>query len=110
MAKDWIMVRISRDTHRELERVRQSMLRAELMGLAQLKKDARGRFPLDEVILRLIDMRDKHAARVRRSKSRKRKGKCNGETETAQLPTPPREDSAGGSAPVAESAPLEGTL
>ena len=72
MATDWIMVRIDRATHAELERVRNSMLIGEMMGLSQLERDNRDRVSLSQVIGRLIAFRDRHAARARRSKARRR--------------------------------------
>jgi hypothetical protein len=72
MATNWIMVRIDRATHVELERVRASMMVGEMMGLTQLDRDSRDRVSLSQVIGRLIAFRDRHAARARRSKERRR--------------------------------------
>jgi len=82
MAKDWIMVRIERTTHRELERVRQSMLIGERGRKRKLEKDSRGRFSLDQVILDLIRRFDDQRVRDRRSKS-KQKGEETNDCETA---------------------------
>lgn len=71
MAKDWIMVRIGRETHRQLEAVRTSMLVADLAGLIELERDDRDRVSLDQVIRRLIEFREKHAERRRRAAARR---------------------------------------
>jgi hypothetical protein len=73
MATQWIMVRLDTSTHAALERVRESMLLGEEMGLTKLAKDDRERVSLTQVITRLIAFRDRHAARARRSKARRRK-------------------------------------
>ena len=67
MAKDWIMVRIGRDTHRMLQDVRASMEVADLTGHVTLERDDRDRVSLDQVVRRLIAFRERHAARRRRS-------------------------------------------
>jgi hypothetical protein len=72
MATEWIMVRLDRHTHAELERVRASMMIADAMGLVELHQDSRGRVSLSQVIDRLIAFRERHAARARRSKERRR--------------------------------------
>jgi hypothetical protein len=70
------MVRIDPDTHRELCRIREEMANAEMMGLIELSRDNRERVSLDQIIRRLIAMRDKHAERRQRSAAnRKSKGK-----------------------------------
>jgi hypothetical protein len=71
-AKDWIMVRIDRDTHRELCRVREEMETADMMKLITLERDDRDRVSLDQVIRRLVSMRDKHAERRERSALKRR--------------------------------------
>jgi hypothetical protein len=72
MAADWIMVRMMRSTHSELERVRASMRLGDWQGKILLVRDTRGRVSLDQVIQRLIAFREAHKARVRRSKARRR--------------------------------------
>jgi hypothetical protein len=72
MAGDWIMVRLLRTTHSELERVRASMELGEWMGLTELERDPRHRVSLDQIIRRLIRFRDRHAERARRSKARRK--------------------------------------
>jgi hypothetical protein len=94
VADDWIMVRVDRSVHADLERVRRSMLIGELMGLSHLEHDYRDRVSLSQVIGRLIAFRDRHAARVRRSKEsrRLRSASANREKgqagEEVQLPIP----------------------
>lgn len=66
------MVRIDLAVHAALERVRTSMMVGEMMGLTQLDRDNRERVSLSQVIGRLIAFRDRHAARARRSKERRR--------------------------------------
>lgn len=70
--QNWIMVRVDRETHGDLERVRASMLVGELMGLTELEHDFRDRVSLSQVIGRLIAFRDRHAERSRRSRARRR--------------------------------------
>jgi len=72
MATNWIMVRIDRATHADLDRVRASMLVGEMMGLSKLDRDNRERVSLSQVIGRLVAFRDRHAARARRSRERRR--------------------------------------
>jgi hypothetical protein len=93
MASVTIMVRVDRRTHAALERVRESMLLGEAMGLAELSKDFRDRFSLDKVIVRLIAFRDRAAERSRRSKAR-RKVKDIGEADYQHLD--PELDRGGG--------------
>lgn len=73
MATDWIMVRIDKAVHDQLDRVRASMLVGELMGMRTLEHDARHRVSLSQVIAQLIAFRDKHSERVRRAKIKRRK-------------------------------------
>jgi len=72
MAKDWIMVRLLETTHAALERTRVSMQTADLMGMITLSRDTRGRVSLDQVITRLIAMRDAHHRRARKQRERGR--------------------------------------
>jgi hypothetical protein len=72
MTSNWIMVRIDKAVHADLERVRTSMLVGELMGLNQLEHDFRDRVSLSQIVERLIAFRDRHAARARRSRERRR--------------------------------------
>jgi hypothetical protein len=72
VAKDWIMVRIGRNTHQHLQRVRQSLRVAEELHLVELEIDTRDRVSLDAVIDWLIGMYDRHAERRRRSAARRR--------------------------------------
>jgi hypothetical protein len=71
MAKVWTYVRITCDTHKELCRVRESLRIAEMMGVVTLEPDNRNRVSLDQVITRLISIRDKHSERRKRSASRR---------------------------------------
>jgi hypothetical protein len=70
---DYAMVRLQRETIRELKRVKLSMLTADALGLIDLEKPDGTRTSLDAVIRRLIAFRERHAERVRRSKARRRK-------------------------------------
>jgi len=106
MAKDWIMVRVERSTRRELERVRQSMLTGEMMGLSELSKDNRDRFSLDAKILRLIAFRDKHAARSKKSRAGRNNGNTNPQETAAQPESTEGEDRTEGRAQTVESSPL----
>lgn len=67
MPTDWIMVRISRETHARLEEARLSMLLGHEMGLRSLDSDDRDRVSLNQIIHILLDSRDKHAVRRKRS-------------------------------------------
>jgi hypothetical protein len=69
------MVRLKRDTRRQLEEVRESMRVAEELGQVELEKDDRDRVSLDQVIRRLIAFRARHADRRRRSSARRRQAK-----------------------------------
>jgi hypothetical protein len=91
--QNWIMVRVDRDTHGDLERVRASMLVGELMGLSELEHDFRNRVSLSQVIGRLIAFRDRAAERSRRSHAR-RKVKDNQEADYQHLD--PELDRGGG--------------
>lgn len=71
MSKEWIIVRLQRGTHRQLQAVRESMRVADVAGLIDLEKDNRDRVSLDEVIRKLIAFRERHAARRRRSAAKK---------------------------------------
>jgi len=73
MEKTWVMVRITRDTHAALCRIRESMELAEEMQLVQLTRDHTSHVSLNQVIERLIAARDKHAERRQRSNARRRK-------------------------------------
>lgn len=72
MLKGWTLLRIREETKRELERVRTSMEVGESMGLHGFTRDQAGRVGLDQVIMRLIQARDKHAERSRRSRTRRK--------------------------------------
>ena len=72
MATDWIMIRVSRETHERLEAVRTSMLIGNEMGVRELQFDNRDRVSLDQVISELIYFRSKHADRRKRSAARRR--------------------------------------
>jgi hypothetical protein len=75
VAKNWIMVRLTPDTHEALYRVRESLRIAEEMGLVELPTDDRDRVSLNSVIARLIAMYDRHAERRRRSAARRRRAR-----------------------------------
>lgn len=84
-AKRWIMVRIDPDTHRELCRVREEMETADMMKLIALDRDNRDRVSLDQIIRRLIAMRDKHAERRSRSAAKRGEKKKNEENKTKEV-------------------------
>jgi hypothetical protein len=87
MATEWIMVRIDRRTHAALERVRESMRLGAEIGLRDLETDNRDRVSLDQVIRVLIEMRDNHAERRRRSAmKRKEKGRKHRQDEKDAKP------------------------
>jgi len=101
VAKNWTYVRITRDTHAALCRVRESMRLAEEMHLVELETDDRDRVSLDQVIARLVAMRDQHAARRQRSASRRgrRKAGAQQQADTREdvggvPPTPPDRSSS----------------
>jgi hypothetical protein len=73
MARNWIMVRLTRETHAALREVRESMRTADEAGLIQLETDDRDRVSLDQVIQRLIDFRKRHAERRRRAAARRQR-------------------------------------
>jgi hypothetical protein len=73
VAKQWIMVRMQRDTHAALCLVRDSLRLADELDLVELDKDDRDRVSLDEVIRKLIEMRRRHAERRRRSNARRKR-------------------------------------
>lgn len=72
----WTLVKVSKATRERLERVRDSMLLADSVGLRNLERDNRDRVSLDQVIELLIDMRDQHARRRKRSAANRRKKKA----------------------------------
>ena len=72
MATEWIMVRIDKAVHDQLESVRASMLVGEMMGARTLEHDPRHRVSLSQVIAQLIGFREKHRERVKRSKANRR--------------------------------------
>lgn len=89
MADDWIMVRVDRAVHTQLEAVRRSMLLGELMGLSRLEHDFRDRVSLSQVIARLIGFRQRHAERVRKAKAnRVLKRRAAAATNEAQITVP----------------------
>lgn len=69
---EWTLLRIRRTTKAELERVRASMETAEMMGLLAFDRDRQERIGLDQVVLQLIQFREKHAQRRRRSAGRRK--------------------------------------
>jgi hypothetical protein len=71
MGSKWVLVRVSASTKAALERVRASMMLAHDVGLLDFAPDLRDRVGLDQVILRLIEIREKHAARRKRSAARR---------------------------------------
>lgn len=71
----WTLVKISKATRDRLERVRDSMLLADSVGLRNLERDNRDRVSLDQVVNLLIDLRERHAERRKRSASKRRKRK-----------------------------------
>jgi len=68
----WTLVKISKATRDRLEKVRDSMLLADSVGLRSLERDNRDRVSLDQVVNLLIDIREKHAARRKRSAAKRR--------------------------------------
>jgi len=68
----WTLVKLSKATRERLEKVRESMLLADAVGLRNLERDNRDRVSLDQVVNLLIDIREKHAARRKRSAERRR--------------------------------------
>lgn len=93
MAKDWIMVRLLESTHAALERTRLSMQTADLMGLITLTRDPRHRVSLDQVVMRLVAMRDAHHRRARKQKERRRR-------HVPILPAPPERSGPGQCLPL----------
>jgi hypothetical protein len=92
-AKDWIMVRLTPDVHRQLCEARESMRTAEKNRKVPLSIDHRDRVSLNEVIRQLLAFRDHHRARSQRSAAR-RKGNVKAARETsgdAQGADPPSE-------------------
>lgn len=85
MAKDWIMVRLERATHRQLQEVRAQMEHADALGQIDLTRDDRDRVSLDQVIARLIAFRERHAERRRRSAARRRGSARNMELVDANI-------------------------
>lgn len=69
---DWVMVRVRRETHAELRRVEMSLRIAEDQGQLELSKDERDRVSIDQVVRRLIAIRDGHAARRQKAQQRRR--------------------------------------
>jgi hypothetical protein len=94
MAKEWVMVRLTRETHAALERIRSSMEVAEEMQLVQLERDHTSHVSLNQVIERLIAMREAHAERRQRSNAARRRKPA----AAAELPA---EDLAGAAPPAA---------
>ena len=89
MAKNWTHIRVETSTLAQLDRVRRSMLIAEEMGMAELVKDDRDRFALDQVLKRLIAFRDRHHARVRKAKAnRALKRRAAAAKDEAQITAP----------------------
>jgi hypothetical protein len=72
MAATWIMVRVTEQTRRSLEAVRDSLERGNCQRKRRLRRDTQGRVSLDQVIELLVTARDEHKERVRRSKQRRR--------------------------------------
>ena len=72
MADRYCTIRVHASTLRELERVKASMMIGEAMGLSKLTKPDGTRVSIETVLLRLVEFRDKHAARSRRSRSRRK--------------------------------------
>ena len=109
MMKDWTLVRLRKSTVKELERVRASMLIAEDMGLVEFTRDPSSRVGLDQIIMRLVAFRDKHAERAKRSRSNRRRksvsGSQGGETASGNPSSdlPAAADDQGGLDQVTES-------
>ena len=82
MTKEWVMVRVQRTTHRALQEVRASLMRAAESGQVSLDLDHCDRFSLDGVILSLIALRKRHAER--RTRSRRNGGRTKGEKTDAK--------------------------
>ena len=70
-ADEWTLLRIRRSTKQALERMRASMETGESMGLHTFTRDFSGRVGLDQVIMRLVEFKDKHSERSRRSRIRR---------------------------------------
>jgi len=73
MEKPWTMIRVTRDTHAALNRVRASMELADELQTIELRRDRSGHVSLDQVIERLIAAREQHAARRSRANARRRR-------------------------------------
>jgi hypothetical protein len=73
MSKDWVIVRVTKEVHDALNRVRASMEVADELRTLELDRDTRGRVSLSHIIERLIAQRDAHAARRSRSNNRRRR-------------------------------------
>jgi hypothetical protein len=96
--KTWVIVRVTKDVHDALNRVRASMEVADELRTIELVRDERGRVSLSQVIERLIAQREAHAARRTRSNSRRRKPAADSAEPTppAAVPTiPPSADPPG---------------
>jgi len=72
MQERWTLVKVSKVTRERLEAVRDSMLLADSVGLRNLERDNRDRVSLDQVISLLIDIRERHAERRKRSAAKRR--------------------------------------
>lgn len=77
MATKWKMIRVSEETHRLLQEVRESYERAREQGQIDLAQDYRHeQVSFDTVIRRLIQERQAHAER-RKQHRRRRNGENN---------------------------------
>ncbi len=89
MATEWVMVRVSRRTHSRLTAARDSLLRGYGNGLRELAFGDRDRVSLDQVISILLDEREDHSRRSRRSRTKSR-----AVAKPLQLPEPPQDGDA----------------
>lgn len=71
MAKKWIMVRITPETHARLDAVRNTLLKADESGQIILDRDDRGRVSLDQTITVLLSRHEGHKRRVRKSQAKR---------------------------------------
>lgn len=69
----WIMVRVSKETHKLLCDVRNSLLRAAEQGQVGLDLNHYDHVSLDQVIVRLVEARLRHAERRTAALARRRK-------------------------------------
>ena len=91
MAEEWTHIRVSRTTLALLESQRASMEIGEQQGQRELVRDDRGRVSLSQIVAELCYIRERHLARVRRSKAR-RQGALRETTRPIGPPSPGQAD------------------